>query len=394
MINKKRLVNTFKKLVKLDSLSLKEGKVVMFLEKELDKLGSKHYQAGRPKDGEAGNLIVEVPGKGPTMLLNAHLDTVSPGEHIRLIEKKGCLYSNGKTVLGADNKAGVAALLEILRVLKERKIKHPNLLVIFTVAEEMGLRGARALPKKLLSADFGIALDGGDIDEIIYKAPSQNNFTATIYGKAAHAGIHPEKGINAITVASHAIARMKQGRIDRETTANIGVIKGGQATNIIPDRVELKGEARSHSLKKLGKQIKHMENILRRASARFGAGLDIKIEEVYHSFEVNPSARILKLAVGSLKKAGVQPVVKQTGGGSDANIFNAVGIPTIIMGVGADRVHTTEERIMVKDLVKGTEIVFNLIKNVGYGPACRQAGTRRYINLQRPIPVSDEQKGT
>jgi len=363
MINQRRLIKTFKQLVKIDSLSLKEGKMVKFLQKEFDRLGLKYHQAGKPKGGEVGNLIVEVPGDEPTLLLNAHLDTVAPGEKIKLVEKKGYIRSDGKTILGADNKAGVSAILEILRVLKEKKVKHPRLQIIFTVAEEIGLRGARTLPKKILSADFGIALDGGDIDEIIYRAPSQKSITATIYGKAAHAGIHPEEGINAITVASHAISKIKLGRIDKETTANIGMIKGGKATNIIPDEVEIKGEVRSHSLRKLEKQIEHMEDILRRTCAKFGARLKLDVEKVYQSFEVKKPGKILKAAVAAVKKAGMRPLLKSTGGGSDANVFNATGIPTIIMGVGADHVHTTAERIKVKDLVRGTEVLLDLLQS-------------------------------
>lgn len=362
MINKRRLVNTFKELVKIDSLSHKEGDVIAYLQKELRKLGLKYYQAGRPKEGEAGNLIVNIPGRGPRILLNAHVDTVSPGKNIKPIERRGYIVSDGKTILGADNKAGVAVILEILRVLKERKLAHPSLRIIFTVAEETGLFGAKALPENVLSADFGITLDGGDINEIIYKAPSQYNVTAAVLGKAAHAGVHPEEGINAIKIASTAISKMKLGRIDRETTANIGVIKGGRATNIIPEEVELKGEARSHDPGKLKRQIAHMKKALLQACSKNKAKLRIKTELVYRSFEIKKAEEVLKLAVSAVKKAGIKPILKQTGGGSDANIFNAAGVPTVIMGVGADRVHTTSERIAIQDMVKGAEIVLRILK--------------------------------
>lgn len=365
MINKRRLINTFKKLVRIDSLSLKEGKVVSFLQKEFRSLRLRYYQAGRVRDGEVGNLVVEVPGNGvkrPRILLNAHLDTVSPGKNIRPIERKGYIFSDGRTVLGADNKAGIAVILEILRILKQKKLSHPPLRIIFTVAEEIGLLGAKALPEKILSADFGITLDGGDIAEIIYRAPSQYNLTATIFGRAAHAGLHPEEGINAIKVASLAIAKMKLGRIDKETTANIGVIKGGKATNIIPDEVELKGEVRSHSRKRLKQQVKHMEKTLRGTCLKFKAKLKFKVEQIYRSFEVKKRETVLKLACSALKKSGIKPILKQTGGGSDANIFNIAGIPTVIMGVGADRVHTTSERIAIDDMTRGAGVILNLLK--------------------------------
>jgi tripeptide aminopeptidase len=362
MINKRRLIKTFKDLVQIDSLSLKEGKVVDYLQRELKKLGLRYYQAGRVTDGEVGNLIVDIPGQGPRILLNAHVDTVSPGENIKPIERKGYMVSDGKTILGADNKAGVAVILEILRVLRKQKIPHPSLRIVFTVAEETGLFGAKALPKKVLSANFGITLDGGDINEIIYKAPSQYNLTATVLGKAAHAGIHPEEGINAIKVASTAISKMKLGRIDKETTANIGVIKGGRATNIIPDEVELKGEARSHNPNKLKRQVAHMKKTLLQACSKNKARLELKTDQVYRSFEIKKTEKVLKLAISAVKKSGVKPILKQTGGGSDANIFNAAGIPTVIMGVGADRVHTTAERIAIQDMVRGAEIILRFLR--------------------------------
>jgi tripeptide aminopeptidase len=297
-------------------------------------------------------------------MLNAHIDTVSPGKNIKPKEKGGYIVSDKTTVLGADNKAGVAAILEILRVLKKKKLEHPPLQIVFTVAEEIGLVGAKALPENVFYADLGITLDGGDIDKIIHKAPSQYNITAKIFGKAAHAGLHPEKGINAIKVASVAIAKMKFGRIDKETTSNIGVIKGGKATNIVPDEVEVKGEARSHNLRKLKRQVGHMEKTLVRTCTKFKARLKLQVRRVYRSFEVKKSAKVLHLAVAALKRAGIKPAIKQTGGGSDANIFNAAGVPTVIMGVGADHVHTTSERIRVNDLAKGTRIILDLVRSI------------------------------
>jgi tripeptide aminopeptidase len=361
MINKRRLINTFKKLVRIESPSLKEGKLVRFLSREFRVLGFATYGAGRPKGGKVGNLVIDVPGTGPRILLNAHMDTVSPGRNIRPIERRGMIFTDGTTILGADDKTGVAAILEVLRVIKEKKLPHPSLRVIFTVAEEIGLLGARALPKKVLSGAFCVTLDHGKVNEIVNKAPSQQNITAVIMGKAAHAGIHPEDGINAIKVASLAISKMKFGRIDKETTSNIGVISGGKATNIVPDRVEIKGEARSHDPVKLKRQISHMHKALARACARHGAKLRFKASGVYGSFEVKRSAKVIKLALAAVKKSGLKPVLVQTGGGSDANIFNAAGVPAVIMGSGMQRVHTNAERVAVKNLIKGAEILLNLI---------------------------------
>jgi tripeptide aminopeptidase len=266
--------------------------------------------------------------------------------------------------LGGDNKAGVAAILEILRLIRSKGIAHPPLRVIFTVAEEIGLLGAVAIPRKLLSARYGIVLDGGDINEIINRAPTQYSLSATVFGRAAHAGIHPEQGVNAIQAVSRAIAKMRLGRIDAETTANIGVIKGGRATNIIPDKVELKGEARSHNLDKLRRQVDQMERVLVSTCAKFGAQARVEIRQAYTAFEINKNSLLIKMAEAAVRSAGVEPAVKKTGGGSDANVFNAAGVQTIIMGVGADQVHTLGERLAIADLIKGTEIIVKLLEEL------------------------------
>ncbi|NQT29569.1 MAG: M20/M25/M40 family metallo-hydrolase [Candidatus Saganbacteria bacterium] len=367
MINKKRLVNSFKKLVQIDSLSLNEGKVIKHLQKELKALGLKPYLAGKPEEGEVGNLIVDVPGRGlkkPRIILSAHVDTVTPGEKIKPIQRKGYILTNGKTILGADDKAGVAVILELLKVLKKNKLPHPPLRVIFTVAEEAGLVGSSALPKKFIGGDFGIVLDGGDIEEIINQAPTQYNITVTIFGKAAHAGIHPKKGINAIKVAAVAIAKMKLGRIDSETTANIGIIKGGKATNIIPEMVWMKGEVRSHSLPKVKKQVSHMKQVIIEACRKYKARAKIDVRKVYVAFNLPKTQKVMKLALLIHKKMGIRSKLVKSGGGSDANIFNAAGVPTINMAVGMDRIHTTKERLKIKDLIKGAQVVLSLLTKV------------------------------
>ncbi|MFC1568432.1 M20/M25/M40 family metallo-hydrolase [Candidatus Margulisiibacteriota bacterium] len=362
MINKRRLIDSFKKMVRIDSLSLKEAKIIHYLQKELKGLGIRSFQAGKPKNGEIGSLIADVLGKGQRMILNAHVDTVAPGTNIKPIEKNGIIRSNGSTVLGADDKTGVAVILEVLRVLKENKLAHPPLRVIFTVAEEIGIVGAKALPKSLLKAQFGITLDSGDNHTIINQAPSQINITATVHGRAAHAGIHPEHGINAIKIAAAAINKIKLGRIDKETTANIGVIKGGKATNIIPEEVMLKGEVRSHDLKKLKRHIKHMQDVLKKECRKAGARLKVKLEKMYPAYRIKENSHVFHLAAKAIKKAGKKPKAKRTGGGSDANIFNAAGVPTVNLGVGMHHVHTTKEIARITYIVKGAEILLNLIR--------------------------------
>jgi tripeptide aminopeptidase len=365
MINKKRLINTFKQLVRIDSLSLREGAVIKHLRRELRALGISSSLAGNVGAGEIGSLIAYLPSRvknAPCLLINAHVDTVGPGRGIRLVEKNGYLYSDGKTVLGADDKAGVAALLEALRTIKEKKLEHPALRIIFTVAEEIGLTGAKALPQKVLKADYGLVVDGGDVKEIINQAPSQYSLDATVIGRSAHAGIHPEAGINAIKIAGEAIAGMKLGRIDKETTANIGLIRGGTATNIIPEEVEIRGEARSHNEAKLKRQVERMERALFSTCRKHRARLKLRVERTYKSFEVKKNNRMVMLAAGVMRSAGIKYVIKKTGGGSDANIFNERGVPTIIVGVGADSVHTTKENLCLKDFIRGTDNILEIIQ--------------------------------
>ena len=367
MINKKRLISRFIRYVKIDSLSKQEGRFAAQIKKELKALGLACVEdtAGKKLGGEAGNLFISLKANiknVPRILFNAHIDTVVPGTGIKPKIRKGIVTSDGRTILGADNKAGVAVIMEVLKIIKERKLQHGDIDILFTVAEEIGLSGSKFVDKKFLKADLGYVLDGGDVDEIINKAPSQDSIEVKISGRAAHAGVHPEKGINAIKVASEAIAKMKLGRIDYETTANIGIISGGVATNIVPESVTIKGEARSHNAAKLKNQIAHMIKVLRKACKEHGAKLSCEVKQAYRAFEVPALHKAMIIARSAAEGVGIKPKVKATGGGSDANIFRSFGLPCLIIGVGADRVHTKKERIAVKDMVKGAEFVLEIIK--------------------------------
>jgi tripeptide aminopeptidase len=367
MINKNRLINRFIKYVKVDSLSKKEAKFAMLLRKELSGMGIRSFEdkAGRHFGGDCGNLYAFIKGKiidAPRILLNAHIDTVMPGNNIKPRIRKGRIVSDGTTILGADNKAGVAVIMEVLKTLKERKILHGDINVLFTVAEEMSLTGSRFVNKKFLKADFGFVLDGGDVDRIINKAPSQDSIEIKIIGRAAHAGVHPEQGINAIKVASAAISNMKLGRIDQETTANIGIITGGIATNIVPETIVLKGEARSHNLKKLKLQVKHMRNEFKKACSKFGAKFAFQVTPSYRAFEIPAKHRAILLAKRAASDLGIKPNIIATGGGSDANIFSSFGLPCLIIGVGANNVHTKKENIAIDEMEKGAQLLINIIK--------------------------------
>lgn len=365
MVKQDRLIGRFLRYIKIPSQSKHERKFADLIKRELRTLGLKVYEdsAGKLFGGDAGNVYAFLKGKqkeAPTILFNSHLDTVIYEGEIKSHLKNNYIHSDGKTILGADDKAGAAIILEMLTLLKEKRILHGDILIVFTVAEEIGLLGAKHLDKKKLAGvDFGFALDGGHVQNLEHRAPSQYNLEAFIHGKAAHAGVHPEKGINAIKVACEAIAAMKLGRIDKETTANIGIIEGGKATNIIADKVHIKGEARSHNLKKLKRQLQHMQSTLAKSCAKHRAVLKLVTHKVYNSFSLKPSSVVIKLVKEASK---LELKLKSTGGGSDANIFNAWGIPTAILGTGGSSYHTNRESLNVSQMVKAVELLVSIVK--------------------------------
>ncbi|MGE5140747.1 MAG: M20/M25/M40 family metallo-hydrolase, partial [Rudaea sp.] len=254
MINQDRLVNTFLDLVRIDSPSGSEGEAAQYVAGVLRELGLE------PRIDEMGNVTARLEGKGKPLLLSAHMDNVEPGRGITPVIENGDIKSDGKTVLGADDLAGVAAILEGLRSLIEDQAEHIPLELAITTQEEVGLAGAKGLDLEQFKAKEGVVLDsGGAVGKITISAPTHNELDATITGKAAHSGSSPEKGIDAIRIAAEAITHMKLGRIDKETTANIGMIRGGTARNAVPEQVDLTGEARSRNPKKAERQIKAMK---------------------------------------------------------------------------------------------------------------------------------------
>lgn len=367
-INRERFLADFLELVRLPSPSGHEGKVAATVKDKLRALGLsvEEDDAGAKFGGEQGNLIVKVPGtlsRVPPLLLNAHLDTVVPCEGVVPIVEGDKVRSDGTTILGADNKAGVCVVLELLRVLREESVQHGPLEIVFTVGEETGLHGAKHLDYSRISAKVGVVFDSGPpVNEVIVRAPSQKSLRAKIYGKAAHAGVAPEKGVNAIQLAARAIAAMRLGRIDPETTANIGVIKGGLATNIVPELVEVHGEARSHDPRKLDEQIAHMVTLLETEAQRGGGRAEVEVWEAYRAFRIAESDLIARAVAAALARMGLSPVWETTGGGSDANVFNAHGIQTVILCCGQENPHSPEnERLDIPSALQSVELAKHLV---------------------------------
>lgn len=365
-INQQRLVDEFLNLVKIDSASKDERRIADALTAKMKALGLSVIEddAGTKIGGTAGNLIGVLEGQkdAPALLFCAHMDRVHPGLGIKPQIKDGVIRSDGTTILAADDVAGIVAIFEAIRIIQEHKIPHGRLEILFTVAEEGGLYGAKSVDPRQFQAKAGFFMDaGGPVGTIVTSAPAQKGLKATIHGKAAHAGVAPQDGISAIIVAAQAITSMRLGRIDAETTSNIGVIQGGAATNIIPDKVELKGEARSLNNDKLDLQINHMVDAINTACADHKAKADIQVDHSYSAFGLTESDFAVQLAVKAAKAMGLEPKLESTGGGSDANIMNGYGIPSVVLGMGYTDVHTTAEAISIEQLAAAAQYVLSII---------------------------------
>ncbi len=351
-----RLLDTFLQLVEIDSETRHEGAIVDYLCKAARACGYEPFvdDAAKAVDGEAGNVYIKLPASGvdaPPIIFSAHLDTVSPGKGVEPLVKAGKVVSRGETVLGADCKAGTAVAIELMRLSAQGELRHGPLELIFTVAEEDQLLGARNLLWEKIASRHAFVLDGaGWVGEVINASPTQENLEFVFKGKAAHAGVEPEKGVNAIYGASWAISLMRLGRIDSETTANIGIIRGGRAVNIVPDQVSVAGEVRSMDPQKLEKQKKSMMRAAMEAEVSVGVGVEVKVERAYEGFLIDPTDPIVLMAAEAGKSMGMKIDIKPSGGGSDANIFNACGIKSVVLSMGVMEAHTTHEYIEANEL--------------------------------------------
>lgn len=368
MINRKRLLNEFLELVKVKSSTRDERQIADLLKSKLQHLGLTVTEddAGAKIGGNCGNIFAYLEGpvkNAPVLMFAAHMDCVEPCAGVEPEIRDGVIRSAGDTILGADDKAGIAPIIEVLHVLKENAIPHGGIQVVFTVAEEGGLNGSKNIDRTKLRAALGFVLDSnGNAGKIVTAAPGQNRLEVTISGKKAHAGLAPEDGINAILVASIALSKMKTGRIDNETTANIGIFNGGTATNIVPDKAEIVCEARSRNSAKLAAQTAHMCQVFESTAVSAGATADVTVKELYKPFLLADNAPVVELAKKAIAAAGLAPETEATGGGSDANFYNSYGIPSAVLSIGMQKAHTTDEYIEAKDLYRTAEILIAIIK--------------------------------
>jgi len=376
LINETRLKDLLIELIRIDSLSRKERDVAMRLKREMEELGAtvELDDAGEKVGGNVGNVIAHFPGNRTSarpLLLSAHMDTVVPGEGIVPVLEGDILRTDGTTVLGGDDKSGVAIICEVLRVVQENKLPCSDIDVVFTICEEAGLIGAKCLDPNRLRARTGLVLDSDSVGFLFTKAPAANRIEFRIHGLEAHAGICPEKGISAVKVAAEGVAQMKLGRIDHETTANIGVIEGGMAVNIVPNLVVLKGGARSHSSEKLEQQTQHMLHCLQEAAARhvvesdgrrFSARVEAKIDRDYDRMDVPDQAPIVQLVQAAAKNLNVEIRTMAWGGGCDANVLNQKGLEVANLSTGMRDIHTVKEWLDLKDLYLSAQMVLEIVR--------------------------------
>ncbi|MGO8672392.1 MAG: M20/M25/M40 family metallo-hydrolase [Capsulimonadaceae bacterium] len=367
-VNEARLVQTFLDLARQNTPPRCERDAAEVARRLLESLGfeCEYDDAGEKVGGNVGNLIAWKPGTVSSAIpifFSAHFDTVEPTPGLEPIIEGDIIRSDGKTLVGADDKCGLAPILEAMQILDEQKIPHGGIQLLLTICEEIGLVGARHLDPNRIRARYGFVLDAGPpVGSMVYHAPSQDIFDVVIHGRPAHAGAEPENGVSAILIAARAIARMKLGRIDHETTANVGIIHGGVATNIIPATVTLKCEARSRRQPKMEKQRDAMIAAFREEADLLGGTVDVDCYNAYPGYELPMESPALLIGQTAAERLGIEPLLRVTGGGADANYFNAYGVPTTVLGCGMRNIHRHDEYLLISDMVASTRMVLSIVE--------------------------------
>jgi len=374
-INQERLASVFTTLCEIDSPSKQEGRVAAYLTSLFTGMGAEVFEddsAGRT-GADCGNLFVRFPHGGldrEPVFFNCHMDTVLPGTGVK-VKRDGEVFSSaGETVLGSDDKAGIAALIEVMRTLQENNTPYGPVEFVFTTCEEVGLLGVKALDPSNIKAKIGYALDSSGINRVIVGAPAANRITVKIKGLASHAGLSPEKGISAIHIAAKAIARLKLGRLDAQSTANIGVIAGGAASNIIPESVVLQGEVRSHAVKLLHEHTEHIRSVFQHEVDNWSdpdgnvaarPSLDYTIIGDYPVMKLGRESAVIKRVEAAAASLNAELDYVVAGGGSDANIFNSYDIQCAILSIGMDKVHSTRETIKLSDMALTADLIMAIL---------------------------------
>jgi tripeptide aminopeptidase len=350
-----RLYETFVRLCEIRSPTGEEREIADTILAELRALGleASEDDAAGPAEAGAGNIVARLPGRSDRWaMFCAHIDTVPHPGQIEVVDDNGIFRSRGETILGADNKAAVAVFMELVA----RHVEEPppiGIELLLTVAEEQGLRGAKAFDPSALRAECGFVLDHASaIGEVIVTSPTQQQILADFSGVEAHAGIRPEEGSNAIAAAAAAISRMELGRLDEETTANVGVITGGTAGNVVPGHCRIVAEARSLGADRAAAVAGELTEACAWGASEHGCDVDVRVEELFRGYDVTSDSRSLELAEEGLRGAGFEPLRTSTGGGSDANALIAAGFDCVLLANGTEANHTPQESVAAGRIVE------------------------------------------
>lgn len=360
-----RLHETFVRLCEIRSPTGEEREVADTLVAELRAIGLEVEEddAAGPAQAGAGNVLARLPGRSERWaMFCAHIDTVPHEGQVEVVEDEGVFRSRGETILGADNKAAVAVFMELLR----RHAEDPpavGIELLLTVAEEQGLRGAKAFDVGTLRSDVGFVLDhAGPVGEVVVATPTQQQIGAEFTGVEAHAGIRPEDGSSAIAAAAAAVDRMRLGRLDEGTTANVGTIAGGTAGNVVPGHCALEAETRSLDHERVAAVAGEIADACAWGASEHGCDVDVKIEELFRGYRLPPSSPALALAEAGLRAAGREPVRAEIGGGSDANALRLAGFDCVLLANGPEDVHTHDERVAVSSLDAMLEVCERIVE--------------------------------
>jgi tripeptide aminopeptidase len=328
-------------------------------------LGVDEDDAGARIDSTTGNLYCRLAPlvEGTPLFFCAHLDTVPPVGPIEPVVEDGIVRNAAATILGADNKSAVVAMVEATRRIVDERRQHAGIELVFTPKEEVGLRGAEAFDSTRLHARVGYVYDqAGPIGEVILGAPHAVALEITFRGQAAHAGMAPEEGRSAIAAAARAIADMRLGRIDEETSANVGTIEGGVARNIVPDACVLHAEARSHDESKLADVVQEMLDACSFAASLTGCEVETQVERSYRGYRFRRDDEPIRLARAALERTGTVPTFALSGGGADANVFNLRGLACVNLANGMAEIHSPQEHIAVADLERMVDVTLALVE--------------------------------
>jgi tripeptide aminopeptidase len=367
-VNGERLLNSFLELAKINAPSGHENPIADVLIHRLTEMGFtiQFDEAHKQFGGNCGNLIAWWDGTSPDippLFLSTHMDTVLPTAGLKPVIKEGVIYSDGTTILGADDRAALAAYLEGIQAIQETGAPCGPIELILTVYEQPGLVGAKYLDYSKVRSNTGYIFDSsGDVGQIILQGPYSSRIWWEIEGKASHLGLNPEEGISAILIAAEALGKMKLGKVDDVTLANVGVIQGGEMTSIIPGKVQMSGEVRCFTPKGLQDQIDNMVAEVSYAAERHGGKATARIEKKYLGFEIPTESGFVQSASRAAKRIGINPYLTETLGGADTNVLNENGLSCITLGLGFRNIHSFQEHISIENLVNTGRYVTALIQ--------------------------------